>query len=359
MSKTSSSLTSSAVYDFSKAKDPIISSDVTVKRYDSSFNISTYGTSSDTFYSYTGLPSTVDTSLAEQAKGKWVQLRKSKVLDHTVSHEVSGLADPRIQLFGPILVANLDDKDREQTVNFLVKNNVYKFKAEKFEKAKVGDQKALVMPVVLDVGYLKVAMQTAALTMGYTPADIAEAIRAIDVYKSAKADLYISSRGHKILRLDITDSSGNKTQYDYSNFDEAKVSAQPTVSMPWAEFAPTHWKIEAAPAVKQPGQVLDTTRQKNLNSMHDALASYSAQNGYYPSLAKINDLSWLKNVALAAPELQRDPLATTLTLLTAPKAGAYAYMPSPANCDNAKAVCSQYRLIATQSDGKPYVVTSP
>jgi len=219
------------------------------------------------------------------------------------------------------------------------------------------------MPVAIDVGYLKVALQSAALSEGYGPADVAEAVRSMDIYKGAKGDIYISKRGHKILRFVVSFKDGSKSEFNYTNFDKAQVDAMPGNATPWQKFSSTEWQIESQAALKQPPASLDASRKAALGLMHDNLASYNAQKGFYPTLATINDLSWLATVALGAPEIQRDPLATATRLSAAPAPGVYSYTAAPISgagaCDNVTVPCGHYHLVATLSNGQQYIVIDP
>ena len=58
------------------------------------------------------------------------------------------------------------------------------------------------------------------------------------------------------------------------------------------------------------------------------MAGYFTENGYYPSYSELNNQAWVsQNMPALDISLLRDPLATNLTILSAPRAGQLAYQP--------------------------------
>ena len=352
-------------YDFAEPKNPVVTSRFVLQQYGASFDMSTYGDNQNTFLRYNKLPDVISANIKSDAETKWIKLRDQDKTPKDVSRFLASLADPRTQIFGPLIFGNFDEKTKTELTNFLIKSNTYKIElgSKSPAKTKIDGKKVVILPVAVDVGQLKVGIQSAALSLGYEPDDIAEAVRALDFYKGAKADIYVTSRGNTIIKMVITAQNGSQTEIAYKNFDKATTEAQPTTYSAWKDMAQIIWQIEAQAAAKQQPQVIDANRKSSLDSLASNLASYHAQKGYYPTLASMNDLSWLSSLTLGAPEMQRDPLGTNLVLSVAPKPGSYAYIPAPAGgsgaCDNLRVPCATFKLVAVLSDGRQYLAHSP
>jgi prepilin-type N-terminal cleavage/methylation domain-containing protein len=105
----------------------------------------------------------------------------------------------------------------------------------------------------------------------------------------------------------------------------------------------------------------DTERKTDVNALHSQVEAYQAQNGKYPSLANMNDttfrtnnLKGLDNAALADPNN-----AGSQQLCGSVQANCYAYVATPAGCDNgAGGDCTTYTLTATLESGGTYVKQS-
>lgn len=108
----------------------------------------------------------------------------------------------------------------------------------------------------------------------------------------------------------------------------------------------------------------DTERKTDINALHGQLEAYQAQNGMYPTLDNINNVSpadfrSTDMKGLDAAALQ-DPKGTAQTLVAAPVANEYAYAVLPAGCDNlvGGTDCTSYTLTATLEGGGTYVKQS-
>lgn len=106
--------------------------------------------------------------------------------------------------------------------------------------------------------------------------------------------------------------------------------------------------------IQQKGR--DTERQTDIKALHGQLEAYYAQNGRYPTLANLNDSTFRSNSLKGLDnEALQDPKGSAQTLVAAPATNSYAYVVTPANCDNGAAGdCTGYTLTATlegQIDG--------
>ncbi len=104
----------------------------------------------------------------------------------------------------------------------------------------------------------------------------------------------------------------------------------------------------------------DRTREADVNALHSQIEYYYGQNGTYPTLANLNDSTWRStNLKGLDSEALKDPKGTAATLVAAPAANGYAYVVTPANCDNASAGdCTAYVLTATYEGGGTFVKNS-
>jgi hypothetical protein len=100
----------------------------------------------------------------------------------------------------------------------------------------------------------------------------------------------------------------------------------------------------------------DTERKTDINALHGQLEAYYAQNGYYPTLASLNDAAWraanMKGLDAAA---LKDPAGTSSAIAAKPAKNVYSYSVTPAACDNGThGNCTSYSLSATLDDGSAY-----
>lgn len=103
----------------------------------------------------------------------------------------------------------------------------------------------------------------------------------------------------------------------------------------------------------------NTKRQTDLVAIDGHLEAYNGTNGYYPTLANMNDSSFLSsNMQGLDPAALQDPTGSSQTLVSSPVAGAYAYVPTPSGCDNTTTQCTGFTLTATLEGGGTYVKQS-
>jgi hypothetical protein len=108
----------------------------------------------------------------------------------------------------------------------------------------------------------------------------------------------------------------------------------------------------------QQDKAQDTKRQVDMQSIQTQLEAYFSQNGYYPSLAQMNNAGWRQaNMRSFDSNAMQDPDGTATTLATAPAAKVYAYQVTNAqggSCEADATQCAKYTLTATLSDGSTY-----
>lgn len=106
------------------------------------------------------------------------------------------------------------------------------------------------------------------------------------------------------------------------------------------------------------GRAGDIERETDIKAMHGQLEAFFAQNGYYPTLANMNDKSFRSaNMRGLDDEALKDPEGNGGQLSSAPAARAYTYQPTSRTagaCDNGVNFCDTYILTATRADGSEY-----
>jgi hypothetical protein len=375
--------------DLTTLKSPRISSDMTATIAGSSFHFQTYGSTSDTYIAYKTLPEGIANSTVAAVTNNWVQLRKGGVLPAAINTALSNAADPRYQAFGPVVFANLPPKTSQIIAKFLVDHKVYGYDLAKVKTVPLGTKKALLFSGTFNADYSKLATQSVATSEGFSIVDVQRIVNTLNSYKGASSDLYIDTDSHLPIRLVLKTKAGQTVTYDYSDFNAVHLAAQPSSKIEWPQFATTQLQIESQASALQTTEQRDLLRQNSLAALQFALAKYHDQHAIYPSLANLNNQTWLAiNMPSFDPDTTRDPQASTLALLasapainpavTNAKAKAkpvvaatpiYGYIYQATNdagkvCINetdtpVDQLCTHYNLTATLSSGKPYNVTSP
>ncbi len=102
----------------------------------------------------------------------------------------------------------------------------------------------------------------------------------------------------------------------------------------------------------------NTKRQTDINAIQSHLEAYKAQNGYYPTMAHVNDSTWRgTNMKGLDPAALQDPKGSSQALAATTSATAYGYAPvndSSADCSADETTCSGYTLTATLEGGGTY-----
>ncbi|MFO0781594.1 MAG: hypothetical protein U0524_01720 [Candidatus Saccharimonadales bacterium] len=231
-------------FDFTDARNPVINAANSVTSPKGQSMINGYGNLKNTYINYASLPKSVAPKIAKQMSTTWIQVREDGELPKTVPEYVFKATDPRYQAFGPIIMGNFEGKTKEQLVDFILKNKVYGYEAEKTKKEALGDETMFVFPIKLDVSYLKVASQSAAVSMGLEPTDTQVAVDAMDSLRGASVTLYIRASDHTIARMYISKDGVAKT-IDLTAYTEAKVPSPPQTKLLWQGFTPLQNQIEA------------------------------------------------------------------------------------------------------------------
>lgn len=108
----------------------------------------------------------------------------------------------------------------------------------------------------------------------------------------------------------------------------------------------------------------DTERTTDVKAIHSQLEAYQAQFGKYPTLANLQDNAWITSdnglKGLDAGATHDPKGAAGNNVAGAIGTNAYAYVATPANCDNAAPAtdCATYVLTATLEGGGTFAQAS-
>ncbi len=350
-------------YDFSDLRNPVVSTKAKVQLAGANFELNGYGTSQNTYVSYKKLPAGISPAVVSAIQSGWIQLRAKGIQPPGVSAVLARVSDPRYLASGPVVFGNFPERTRIQLVDFLIGHHAYSYDPAKISHTKLNGTKVTAYTIKPNVGYLKIANQSAASSESFTLDNVQDAINALDALKGANLMFYIRNNDHRLQQVTIS-HNGTTASTLYSAYNQLDLPNEPQTRLTWQDFAKVQWQVESQAASHQPASALDATRRSNLASLHPYLAQYFAQNNTYPSLTNLNDQTWVaSHFSGLDPSLLRDPLALNLALGTMAKAGAFAYQPKGADarkvCDAATNACMHYKLIATLSDNQQFIVQDP
>jgi hypothetical protein len=106
------------------------------------------------------------------------------------------------------------------------------------------------------------------------------------------------------------------------------------------------------------GSAKDTERKTDIMTLQGHLEAAYAQNGFYPTLAQLNDATWRStNMKGLDKEALRDPQGSGYQLSATASATSYSYKVSSesgASCDNVTTDCAKFTVTATLGDGTSY-----
>ncbi len=105
----------------------------------------------------------------------------------------------------------------------------------------------------------------------------------------------------------------------------------------------------------------DSERETDVSAVAAQVEAYYAQNAKYPTLANLQDATWVTtNLKGLDANALKDPKWTTGSAPAATSAvGNYGYATTPANCDNGtNGDCDNFTLTATRESGGTFVKKS-
>ena len=103
----------------------------------------------------------------------------------------------------------------------------------------------------------------------------------------------------------------------------------------------------------------DSERETDVSAVAAQVEAYHAQNAKYPTLANLQDASWVSaNLKGLDANALKDPKWSTGSAPTATSSvGSYGYVATPTGCDNtvANGDCDNFELTATKESGGTFV----
>jgi len=105
-------------------------------------------------------------------------------------------------------------------------------------------------------------------------------------------------------------------------------------------------------------------RQLDINQIYESLEAYYVENSKYPTLANMDNLSWVATNMKTLDKLAlKDPSSSSYQLVSKPAKDVFAYTVTSSDgstCNNVKVICAHYTLSATleASAQKTYIKTS-
>jgi hypothetical protein len=385
ITEQSSTTQAATLLDLTNSKSPRISTQTRTTIGGSSYSLSSYGSTANTYVSYSSLPPGVVNSTSRAVDSHWIQLRRNGTLPAGINAALVRAADPRYQAFGPLLFANLSPKVSQTIASYLVDHKVYGYKLAAVHSVSLGNKKALLYSGKIDADYLKIANQSVATSEGLSITDVQQVVDTLTAYKEGTSSLYVDPGKRLPLRLVLHTAAGQTVTYDYADYNSVNLSSQPVSNIDWPQFAGTQLQVEAQASAALSAAQRDSLRQAAIAIIQKNLTAYYARNAVYPSLTNLNDQVWLaNNLPNFDPDTARDPNSSTLSFLakstavmptpdpkaktkpivTATPIYGYVYQPATAagkTCNNepgspADQQCSQYSLSASLSSGSSFTV---
>ncbi len=241
---TSESINSTTEYDFSALKNPTISTESSIPQPKGPINMTGYGSVKNNYFSYTKLPSNLNSQGVKNAIDAVVQTRENGIKFKGVDGMPEKVSDPRYQVISPLLLGNYDDKTRSQLTDFMLNNKVYGYDINKVTSDKIKDEGVLAYPIKINVSYLRVSNQSAVFNMGFDPAEVQLGIDNLAYLEGAKVTIYIRKSDHKFTRIKV-EKDGQTRTIDYTNHDDVSMSDEPQTKLIWPNFEPVQNVIDA------------------------------------------------------------------------------------------------------------------
>lgn len=239
-----SDVSGQTLYDFTNPKKTVISTNTSIRQGLGSLNLKGYGSTKNTYISYTKLPKNLKSPIVANTKNGWIQIRAGGLLPKNVSPTIFALSDPHYQAFGPLLIGNLDNKNRQQLINFVLQHKVYDYDKNKVTRDTINDKKMIIYPIKLDASYLKIANQSSAASQGIDPTEIQLATDNLDQLKGASVTLYIRASDHTFSQIKIAKAGQVKT-ISYSHYNNLSLPDEPQTKLMWQNFNPVQAQINA------------------------------------------------------------------------------------------------------------------
>jgi len=336
-------------------------SDIRNPRIKSSLNLTDVGLTGN-FEGYGDVQNTLinlksDTTNSATAN-KWIQVRNNGALPANAESSLDLFYDPRAQFYGEYVLGNFTAAQRQSLVDYIISQHIYSYDSHKVTSASYDSQAVFVYPVTINVDKLKALNQKIAAITGFANEGSEDApVDTSNLYSK----LYISKISHRLLKADIE----GEVTLAYGQFNTTKVPAKPKADLQWADYLKlTHNTSISSQLAQVQDKSKDTERQTDIRALQAQLEAYFAANNKYPSLAQLNDSTWISsNLPGLDLAVLKDPDGTGTSFAPAPLKHQYAYQVGAnptftTTCDNSHTSCTAYKLTATLSTGEQFSKTS-
>lgn len=368
---------------------PTSSASSTIAISHAGYKIESFGTSTDTFFRYRQLPPGIAPNTSKAINEKWVQMRQVNALPAGAPAALFNATDPRSLAFGPLLFGNISSAAATKLADFYVQHKIFSFDDLNVKRETIDGTTTLVFKGKFNADYAKIAIRSLSSTVGYSATDAQRAVDRLAAYGNAKSTLWVDTNKRMPVKLMLTATDNTTATYSFDKINNATLPATPKATVAWPEFANTQLQIESQASATVAASNRDSDRISALSAVQKNLLAYYTKNGSYPTLANMNDQTWVAaNLTSFDPDITRDPAASSLALLAAIPAQAaapvntktkskivvpvtpiFGYVYKPTNAAGAACLnqaniptdqlCSAYTLSATLSNGQQYIVKNP
>ena len=220
ITQNKSSFSAQTDYDVSDVTKPRIASQVTFGSESSRPSVEYFSTFQDTFVKY------LSDEESNSAANKWIQVRKSGVLEANSELTLVTSFEARAMFFGQMVFGNFEGNDKAALTK-AIQDGVYTFDTSKVREETLNDKKVLVYDTKINTTKLVAYNQQIAKIVGVNEAEINKsALESISA-----ATLYIETGSKHLVKVVTSD-----TTVLYSKYNDLTVAAQPTPQITWAAY---------------------------------------------------------------------------------------------------------------------------
>jgi hypothetical protein len=287
---------------------------------------------------------------------KWIKVDDRD--EKFAKNSVSMLYDPRQLMLGNIIVGNFSKTQREQLVDYAIKNKVYEFDPANVTKddSEAYKSENYVYKVKFNGKKLYEYNRLAASMMKLDASVVQDMLESKEL---SEGTISIDAKTKQFTQVKI-----NSVESIYMDWGRNMVSGEPKPELSSGELvkkgfsSPFQAYINPTNGTPQ-GLKNDQIRKSNVDEIARNLDEYFLVHRRYPMLEQFNNASWVHaNMPGAAPDRPRDPEGISSSLASRPTPGAYSYQPIKGlgmpTCDNSKLICENYIVTAVLSDGSIY-----
>ncbi len=286
---------------------------------------------------------------------KWIKIdTKASIEDGSLSHYFAVFADAKTNLFGHFAMGNYSDNQRQELANFIVSSKVYDYDRTQVSTEVLNGNTVLVYKATINQAKLTELNEKIAKIVGVDKDSLALfSLQGLSEVSTAK--MYVDSKKAVLVKV-VAETDVGTIENVYSEHGTTVLPEEPKSEADSKDA----FKLDDLLSIDEDTQSNDTERKTDINVIASQLEAYYAQNGRYPTLANLNDPEFrVSNMQGLEIEALQDPDGSDSMITASPVAHSYAYVTTPAGCDNGGGGdCVQYTITATLDDGGTYVKQS-